>query len=113
MNWQVIITRQAEADIARIIRYVAAQFGRQKALEVLRKITQDINGLGNDPDQGYTIAQLEELGIKQFRLLVLPPHNKIIYEINAHMKQVNVRVVFGARQSFEKILLERIMKGIG
>lgn len=109
MNYQVTITRQAQADIARIVKYVAAKFGTVTAREVFGFLQREIGQLANQPDKGYRIPQLERLGWTKFRLLVLPPHNKVIYEKNDRSGKITVRVVFGARQSFEKVLQERIL----
>lgn len=109
MTYEIKISTAAKGDIKRIVKYVLANFGREKAEEVYDELHAEINKLAHHPEKGAHIPALEELGIIKYRLLVLPPHNKIIYVKNDKTKIIKIRVVLGSRQSFQKVLFDRIL----
>ncbi len=109
MSYDVKLTTEAKTDIKRIVKYVFNKFDEVAALKAYNEIHAEIIKLATDPDKGYTIDELEQLGITKYRLLVLPPHNKVIYEKNDKKKTITIRIVFGSKQSFQQILLNRIL----
>lgn len=102
MKYDVIRTETADAQIRKIVLYVAENFGNEVALEKLEKLEQNIMDLGNNPLKG---AEPRYLVLKRqgYKVLLLEK-NLVFYKINDLKKQVIVYAVLDQRQDYLNII---------
>lgn len=102
MKYEVIRTETADAQIRKIILYVAENFGGTVALEKLEKLERSIADLGNNPLKGVEPHYLV-LKRQGYKVLVLEK-NLVFYKINELKKQVIVYAVVDQRQDYLNII---------
>lgn len=102
MKYKVIRTETADAQIRKIILYIAEQFRNHVALEKLQQLEESIMNLntnsrmGVDPHylvwkrQGYKVLILEK--------------NLVFYKINEDKKEVVIYAVVDQRQDYLNII---------
>ena len=102
MKYKVIRTETADAQIRKIILYLAENFGNEVALEKLEKSEQSILNLGNQPSvelkphypilkrQGYKVLILEK--------------NLVFYKVNKVKKEVVIYAVVDQRKDYLNII---------
>lgn len=79
MNYKVVRTETADAQIRKIILYVAENFGREVALEKLEELERNLLDLGKYPQK---CVELRYLVLKRqgYKVLVLEK-NLVFYKI--------------------------------
>ena len=99
MNYKVIRTETADAQIRKIILYVAENFGREVALEELE---QNLLDLGMYPQKGVDPRYLV-LKRQGYKVLVLEK-NLVFYKIDEGNKEVVIYAVVDHRQDYLNII---------
>lgn len=102
MNYKVIRTETADAQIRKIILYVAENFGREVALEKLEELEQNLLDLGMYPQKGVYPRYLV-LKRQGYKVLVLEK-NLVFYKIDEGNKEVIIYAVVDHRQDYLNII---------
>ena len=79
MNYKVVRTETADAQIRKIILYVAENFGREVALEKLEELERNLLDLGKYPQK---CVELRYLVLKRqgYKVLVLEKNLRFLYK---------------------------------
>ena len=102
MNYKVVRTETADAQIRKIILYVAENFGREVALEKLEELERNLLDLGKYPQK---CVELRYLVLKRqgYKVLVLEK-NLVFYKVNEEKKEVIIYAVVDQRQDYLNII---------
>ena len=102
MKYKVIRTETADAQIRKIILYLAENFGNEVALEKLEKLEQSILNLGNQPsielEPHYPILKRQG-----YKVLILEK-NLVFYKVNKVKKEIVIYVVVDQRKDYLNIV---------
>lgn len=102
MKYKVIRTETADAQIRKIILYLAENFGNEVALEKLEKLEQSILNLGNQPsielEPHYLILKRQG-----YKVLILEK-NLVFYKLNKVKKEVVIYAVVDQRKDYLNII---------
>lgn len=102
MKYKVIRTETADAQIRKIILYLAENFGKEVALEKLDELELSLLDLGLHPRKGVEPHYLL-LKRQGYRVLVLEK-NLVFYKINDEKKEVIIYAVVDQRQDYLNII---------
>lgn len=102
MKYKVIRTETADAQIRKIILYVAENFGKEVALEKLEELEQNLLDLSMNPQKGVVPRYLV-LKRQGYRVLVLEK-NLVFYKVNEEKKEVIIYAVVDQRQDYLNII---------
>lgn len=101
INW----SEKSKDDLRDILSYVASNFGRKKANDVLAEIRSTVDLLKDFPNLGKNFVQDGELGIEYLSLA--SKLNNIVYYIEGDT--VNIVSIWQNRQDIN-MLIERLSK---
>ncbi|WP_010544515.1 type II toxin-antitoxin system RelE/ParE family toxin [Sphingomonas elodea] len=102
----VYLTAGAETDLADIHGWIAAHRSPEQADAFLDLMLAKVESLETFPDRGGVPAELDALGIREFRQLVAPPYRLIYRVIVDH---VFVLLVADGRRDFQALLERRLL----
>lgn len=102
MNYKVPRTEIADAQIRKIILYVAENFGREVAIEKLEELERNLLDLGKYPQKGVEPRYLV-LKRQGYKVLVLEK-NLVFYKINEEKKEVIIYAVVDHRPDYLNII---------
>lgn len=102
MKYKVVQTETADAQIRKIILYMAENFGKEVALEKLEELEQNFLDLGLYPQRGVELRYLV-LKRQGYKVLILKK-NLVFYKINEEKKEVTVYAVVDQRQDYLNII---------
>lgn len=102
MKYKVIRTETADAQIRKIILYIAEQFGNHVALEKLQQLEESIMNLSANPRMGVDPHYLV-LKRQGYKVLILEK-NLVFYKINEEKKEVVIYAVVDHRQDYLNII---------
>ena len=102
MNYKVPRTEIADAQIRKIILYVAENFGREVAIEKLEELDRNLLDLGKYPQKGVEPRYLV-LKRQGYKVLVLEK-NLVFYKINEEKKEVIIYAVVDHRPDYLNII---------
>lgn len=102
MNYKVVQTETADAQIRKIILYVAENFGREVAIEKLEELERNLLDLGKYPQKGVEPRYLV-LKRQGYKVLVLEK-NLVFYKINEEKKEVIIYAVVDHRPDYLNII---------
>lgn len=106
MPYRVSITQDAARDIEDLFVYLSRRESPARAARVLDRIEQRMMRLSDHPERGTVVRELADLGIHDYRELVLKPY-RIIYRTMADT--VYVMVVSDGRRDMQTLLQRRLM----
>lgn len=102
MKYKVIRTETADAQIRKIILYVAENFGNEVVLKKLEELEQSIADLGSHPSIGVEPRYLV-LKRQGYKVLILEK-NLVFYKIDETKKEVVIYAVVDQRQDYLNII---------
>ena len=102
MKYKVVRTETADAQIRKIILYVAENFGKEVALEKLEELEQNLLDLGLYPQKGVEPHYLV-LKRQGYKVLILEK-NLVFYKVNEEKKEVTIYAVVDHRQDYLNII---------
>lgn len=102
MKYNIIRTDLADAQIRKIILYIAEKFGTAVALEKLDALEKSILALGDHPNIG-TIPKYPLLKRQGYKILILEK-DLVFYKVNEQKKEVVIYAVVDQRQDYLNIL---------
>lgn len=102
----VHLTAGAEADLAEIHGWIAAHRSPQQADAFLDAMLARVESLETYPDRGSVPAELDAIGVREFRQLTAPPYRLIYRVIVDH---VFVLLIADGRRDFQALLERRLL----
>lgn len=107
-RYTVYLTAGAEADLADIHDWIAVHRTLEQADAFLDTMLARIDSLEAFPDRGSVPAELDALGIRDFRQIVAPPY-RLLYRVI--VDSVFVLLVADGRRDFQALLERRLLAG--
>lgn len=80
MAFEVLLTEDAERDLEQIYDYVVGQGDHTEADRILDKIEQALGKLERHPTRGSYPKELLDVGIREYRQILLAPY-RLIYRV--------------------------------
>ncbi|MDB6371519.1 type II toxin-antitoxin system RelE/ParE family toxin [Photorhabdus bodei] len=108
MPYQVVLTKDAEADLEDIYDYIVENDSSGKADYVLDQLLKTANNLANFPEKGNYPKELQELGIHDFRQTFFKSY-RVIYQLIG--QQVVIFVIADGRRDMQTLLMRRLLSG--
>jgi addiction module RelE/StbE family toxin len=105
-RYRVIWTETAARDLEDIASYIAKD-STQQATKVLKRVRAKSATLRSFPSRGRVVPELDELGIRNWRELIVSPW-RVIYRIEGRL--VFVESVLDGRRDVEDILMQRLLR---
>lgn len=102
MNYKVVRTETADAQIRKIILYVAENFGREVALEKLEELERNLLDLGKYPQKCVEL-RYPVLKRQGYKVLVLEK-NLVFYKINEEKQEATIYAVVDHRPDYLNII---------
>ena len=107
MTYQVFILSDAEDDLYKIYRYVAAYDSIDKAESLFNKLEETCYTLSKLPARGHIPQELERIGILDYKEIHYKPY-RIIYQIIE--SSVYIHCVLDGRRDLQELLQERVLR---
>lgn len=104
----VELTQGAESDLEGIHSYVAEHRSPTDADHLLDQFLETTAQLERFPYRGHIPRELEDLGIQDFRQVVLGPY-RVIYRIIG--QRVFVSIIADGRRDMRTLLERRLLRG--
>lgn len=104
--FEVVWSPIAVRDLDEILEYLAEEAGIDLALRRYEEIRQRIATLATYPRRCRRVPELAEIGIEDFRELIVPPY-RILFRLDG--PRVNLLGVLDARRDLEEMLIQRAL----
>ena len=108
MQFQVLLTEDAERDLEDIYSYIAEHDCRQSADHVLDRFLEVTDSLATTPQRGQLPTELAALGIQEYRQVFFKPYRVIYRQID---QQVVIYVIADGRRDMQSLLARRLLAG--
>ncbi|MGS0891948.1 type II toxin-antitoxin system RelE/ParE family toxin [Burkholderia stagnalis] len=106
MTIRIVFLRSAEDDPKALKRYIASSFGAATWRSSHDEIKRAIASIRVFPDQGRMPDELANVGLTQYRQIVVGM-NRVIYEVRGDT--VYVHIVCDTRKDLKSLLMRRLM----
>ena len=106
MSYKVSLTNAALRDLEEIDDYLTATDSPQTAKRILGKMEGGILGLRDMPERGSYPRELLQLGIREFREIILKPY-RIVYRIRG--KRIYIYLIADGRRDMRTLLSQRLL----
>lgn len=106
MKFRVLLTEDAESDLASIFDFIAEHDSADKALHVPGQVEQSVSNLAELPERGSHPKELAALGIQDYREVFFKPF-RIIYRVSG--KFVYVFLIADGRRDMQTLLERRLL----
>lgn len=107
MKYGVLLSRDAEEDIADIYRYVAVRDGASVAERLLIGLEKTCASLARFPARGNIPKELLEIGVTEYREAHFKPY-RVLYRILD--KRVIIYCVLDGRRDMQSLLQRRLLR---
>ena len=107
-RFDVVLTRGAEDDLEAIHRYLAENRGSDDADALLDAFLDKIAALERYPLRGSVPKELDALGIREFRQVLLDPY-RLIYRVLG--SKVFILLIADGRRDMHALLERRLLGG--
>lgn len=107
-RFKVELTRGAEEDLEAIHDYLARNASPEVAAELLDAFLAKIETLEQFPLRGSIPKELQSLGIREFRQLLMKPYRLVYRILNGN---VFVMVIADGRRDMQTLLERRLLRG--
>ncbi len=104
--FEFLLTQGAEADLEALYTHIAETRSPTEANALLDALLEKILLLETFPLRGAVPKELDALGIRTFRQILLPPY-RLIYRIIG--QQIFVSVIADGRRDMQALLERRIL----
>jgi toxin ParE1/3/4 len=105
-RFEVELTQGAEDDLETIHGYLAEHRSAEAAESLLDAFLEKIHTLARYPDRGSVPKELETLGIREFRQILLDPY-RLIYRVIG--SKVFILVIADGRRDMQALLERRLL----
>ena len=109
-RFDVELTQGAEYDLEAIYDFLAENRSIDDAEAFLDALLQKVATLERLPLRGSTPRELDALGVREFRQILLHPY-RLIYRVAA--KKVFILVIADGRRDLQALLERRLLAGRG
>jgi toxin ParE1/3/4 len=106
MNYEVVLTKDAERDLEDIYHYIAEHDSPVNADHILERLLQATEALRTSPDRGSWPSELRSLGNTEYRQTFFKPY-RLIYRI--HAPHVVIYIVADGRRDMQSLLARRLL----
>jgi toxin ParE1/3/4 len=106
VKYKVLLTHDAESDLASIFDHIAQHDAMENALHVFGQLEQALSSLANLPERGNYPKELAALGIRDYREIFFKPY-RIIYRVSG--KLVHVFLISDGRRDMQSLLQRRLL----
>jgi toxin ParE1/3/4 len=106
MRFEVLLTEDANNDLADICTHVAEHDAPGKAEDLLDRIEEVIESLSTYPGRGSYPKELSALGIRDYRQRFFKLY-RIIYRVIG--KRVYIYLIADGRRDFQALLARRLL----
>jgi len=103
----VELTHGAEQDLEAIFDYLAENVSPEVATDFLERLLNKVESLERFPLRGNAPKELESLGIRDFRQILMSPY-RLIYRVIAD--KVFVMVIADGRRDMQALLERRLLR---
>lgn len=107
-SYEVLLTRGAEQDLDGLHRYVEASDSQARADHLLDQILDGAQALTSFSERGHVPKELEGLGIRESRQVVVGPY-RVIYRVLG--SRVYIYVIADGRRDTQSLLERRLLGG--
>ena len=107
MRHEVALTRDADADLRDLYRYILENDSALSAERVLNRIIEISNSLAHQPDRGSVPKELLALGIRDFRQVFFKPYRLVC---RLHDARVVIYLIADGRRDFQTLLANRLLR---
>jgi toxin ParE1/3/4 len=108
MEFQVVVTEDAERDLEDIVTYIARRDSPRSAEYVLGRILDIADSLAAEPTRGSPPKELRALGDKEYRQVFFKPY-RLIYRVAEN--QVIIYLIADGRRDMQTLLARRLLGG--
>jgi toxin ParE1/3/4 len=108
-KFEVELTQGAEDDLENIYRYLAENRSAEDADRLLDAFVDKIQTLERFPLRGAVPKELESIGIREYRQVLLSPYRLIYRLVN---ETVFIMIVADGRRDMQALLQRRLL-GVG
>ena len=108
MPFVVRLTGGAARDLEDICRYLIRNGSMDRAKLVLDRVEEELGGLSEFPLRGRYPKELADLGILDYREMLIDPY-RMIYRVSGG--NVDVLVIADGRRDFRTLLERRLLQG--
>lgn len=105
-RFEVELTQGAEDDLEAIHAYLAEHRSMDAAESLLYAFLEKISTLERYPDRGSVPKELEALGVREFRQILLDPY-RLIYRVIS--SKVVILVIADGRRDMQALLERRLL----
>ena len=105
-RFEVALTEGAEDDLEAIHGYLAEHHSIDAAESLLDAFLEKISTLERHPERGGVPKELDALGVREFRQVLLGPY-RLIYRVIG--RQVVVLVIADGRRDMQALLERRLL----
>lgn len=105
-RFEVELTQGAEDDLEAIHAYLAEHRSADAAESLLNAFLEKISTLERYPERGSVPKELEALGVRDFRQILLDPY-RLIYRVTA--RKVIILVIADGRRDMQALLERRLL----
>lgn len=106
-KYQIKATPVFKVTLLRLVAFLTRKYSEEFAQEVKKGIKRYIqNHLTDNPLLGPPSDRLLELGIKEYRQVLIGDYNILFYRVDESLKEVNLLAVMDSRQSIDRLLHE-------
>jgi toxin ParE1/3/4 len=104
--YEVFLIRGAERDLAELHRYVASTDSPERADRLLDGLLEAAARLASFPERGQIPGELQALGIRDYRQLLVGPYRLIYRVIDT---RVYIYVIADGRRDMQSLLERRLL----
>jgi toxin ParE1/3/4 len=108
MQFQVVLTEDAERDLEDIVTHIARHDSPQSAEHVLVRILDIAESLAATPTRGSCPKELRGLGDQEYRQVFFKPY-RLIYRVVG--QQVAIYLIADGRRDMQSLLSRRLLSG--
>lgn len=107
MAHRVVWTEVALTDLEHILDYVIERDGTEHAARLHAMLEPAIEGLADHPTRCRVVPELERLGLRVYRELVVGPY-RVPFRVRG--RDVVLLAVLDGRRDLEELLIERALR---
>lgn len=107
-RFEVRMTADAARDLEEIVDWIERHDGPARAQHVLDRIGAAVDALKRFPERGPHPAELEALGIREYRETFFKPY-RIVYYVDG--ARVFVSLIADGRRDMQSLLARRLLAG--
>ena len=107
MSYQLVFSPVFKVTLRRLCSFLIRKYSEKLANNTKKSIRNGIEEkLLSDPFIGPICDRLLDLGVAEYRQLIIDKRNIVIYRVDTEQEKIIVLLVFDSRQSIEKLLSE-------